>query len=295
LRGAARALTERAYFAPVRIALIVVTLALLVPAASAAPSGAVTRGAVQVDGLTRTYRVFVPARPKKPPPLVLVFHGAGGTGESIARSTGFDVHAERGGFIAVYPNGIGRTWNAGACCGPAQHLGVNDVRFVSRLIDKLASQYRVDRKRIYVTGMSNGGLFSYALACALSGRIAAAAPVAGTLVSECKPSLPVSILHVHGLADPRIPFAGGYGTGRAGIDWPPVQAGIDRWRELDGCPANGATTVNLVISTTVWAPCRNGTEVRLVTIAGIGHAWPKEPYAATVEIWRFFAAHHPRR
>jgi polyhydroxybutyrate depolymerase len=269
-------------------------LALLVPAASAAPAGAIVRGSVQVDGLTRTYRLYLPARLQKPAPAVLVFHGAGGTAESIARSTGFDTQADRGRFIAVYLDGVGRTWNAGPCCGPAQQLDVDDIGFVSKLLEKLVSRYRLDRKRIYATGMSNGGLFSYALACALSGRIAAAAPVAATLVSECAPSSPVSILHVHGLADPRIPFAGGYGTGRAGIDWPPVQRGVDLWRKLDACPAAGATTVNLVITTSVWTPCRRRTEVRLVTIAGVGHMWPHEPYDATAQIWRFFAA-HPKR
>jgi polyhydroxybutyrate depolymerase len=278
----------------VRVVPIVAALAFLVPAASAAPEGTVSRGFVRVDGLTRTYRLFVPSRPKRLSPVVLVFHGAGGTGESIARSTGFDAQADRARFIAVYLDGVGRTWNAGPCCGAAQRLNVNDIGFVSRLLDKLALQYRLDRRRIYVTGMSNGGLFSYAVACALPGRIAAAASVAGTLVSQCAPSSPVSILHVHGLADPRIPIAGGYGTGRAGLEWPPVQAGIDRWRALDGCPADGATTLNAVISTTVWAPCDRGTEVRLVTIAGAGHVWPRTPYDATVQIWQFFAA-HPRR
>jgi polyhydroxybutyrate depolymerase len=278
----------------VRIGPVLATFVLLVPAASAAPSGTVTRGSVQVDGLTRTYRLYVPARLKKPPPVVLVFHGAGGTGESISRSTGFDAQADRGRFLAVYLDGVGRTWSAGLCCGPAQRFGVNDIGFVSKLLDRLAARYRIDRKRIFATGMSNGGLFSYALACALPGRIAVAAPVAGTLVSACATSSPVAILHVHGLADTRIPFAGGYGTGRAGVEWPPVQAGIDRWRTLDACSATAKTTVAGAVTTTSWAPCRGGTEVRLVTIDGVGHVWPKDPYGATAEIWRFFAA-HPKR
>jgi polyhydroxybutyrate depolymerase len=273
------------------MALALVALALLVPAAGAAPTGTALRGSVHVDGLTRTYRVFVPAHLRRPAPVVLVFHGAGGTGEAIARSTGFDAQAERNGFLAVYPNGVGRTWNAGACCGPAQQLGVDDVGFVSRLLDKLATQYRVDRKRIFATGMSNGGVFSYALACVLAGRIAAAAPVAATLVSECAPSSPVSLFHVHGLADPRIPFAGGVGTGRAEIQWPPVQDGIDRWRVFDGCSAAGTTATQGPVTTSDWSPCKNGSAVRLVTLAGVGHVWPRGQYDATRAIWRFFVAH----
>jgi polyhydroxybutyrate depolymerase len=292
LRTAACALTHRFYVAAVRLALAAATLALLVPAASAAPNGTVTRGSVQLDGLTRTYRVFVPARTKKPAPVVLVFHGGFGTGARVATQTGFDAEAEKRGFIAVYPDGVGRAWNAGPCCGAPSRLGVNDVGFVSKLLDKLGRQYAIAKKRIFATGISNGGLISYRLACELSNRIAAVAPVAATLVSQCSPKKPLSILHIHGLDDENIPFEGGQGTrGVVDLDWPPVEQGIELWRKLDGCPAAGAATMGPVISMTVWAPCRSGTEVRLVTIAGAGHVWPKEPYGATPEIWRFFAAH----
>jgi polyhydroxybutyrate depolymerase len=292
LRTAAYALTHRFYVAAVRLALVAAALALLVPAASAAPNGTVTRGSVQVDGLTRTYRVFVPARPKKPAPVVLVFHGGFGTGARVATQTGFDAEAEKRGFIAVYPDGVGRAWNAGPCCGAPSRLGVNDVGFVSKLLDKLGRRYAIDKRRIYATGISNGGLISYRVACELSNRIAAVAPVATTLVSRCSPRKAVSILHVHGLEDANIPFEGGQGTrGVVDLEWPPVEQGIELWRKLDGCPAAGAATVGPVISMTVWTPCRSGTEVRLVTIAGVGHVWPKEPYSATSEIWRFFAAH----
>ena len=277
-----------------RIGLAIAALAVLVPSASAVSAGTIARGSLQVDGLTRTYRLYVPAKVKKPTPVVLVFHGAGGTGEAIARSSAFDAQGAREGFLVVYPDGFARTWNAGRCCGPAQRLGVNDVRFIARLLDRLGSEYRLDRKRVYTTGLSNGGMFSYALACALSGRIAAAAPVAATLVTDCAPSRSVSILHVHGLDDPRVPFTGGVGSGRAGIDWPPVQRGIDRWRGLNACPATGTVVTQGTATTSEWSPCMNGTAVRLVTLAGVGHMWPREPYDATRQIWRFFAA-HPRR
>jgi polyhydroxybutyrate depolymerase len=275
-----------------RVVLLVTALALGSSAATAASSGTVTLGSVQVDGKTRTYRVFRPTRPKNSAPLVLVFHGGFGTGARVASQTGFDAEAERRGFIAVYPDGLGRAWNAGPCCGVPSRLGVNDVGFVSKLLDKLGRQYSIDKRRIYATGISNGGLFSYRLACELSSRIAAAAPVAATLVSTCSPKKPVSILHIHGLEDENIPFEGGQGTrGVVDFEWPSVEQGIERWRKLDGCPAAGAATMGPVIEMTVWTPCRSGTEVRLVTIAGVGHTWPKEPYNATSEIWRFLAAH----
>ena len=287
-----RCVTRQSYVAAMRVVLLVTALALGASAATAASSGTVTRGSVQVDGQTRTYRVFVPTRPKKPAPLVLVFHGGFGTGARVAGQTGFDAEAEKRGFIAVYPDGLGRAWNAGPCCGAPSRLNVNDVGFVAKLLDRLGRQYSIDKRRIYATGISNGGLFSYRLACELSSRIAAAAPVAATLVSSCSPKKPVSILHIHGLEDENIPFEGGQGTrGVVELEWPPVEQGIERWRKLDGCPAAGAATMGPVIVMTVWTPCRSGTEIRLVTIAGAGHTWPKAPYNATSEIWRFFAAH----
>ena len=288
-----RRITSRAYVAGLRSALIAGLLALLVPAASAAPGGKVTRGTLRVDGLTRTYRVFVPTRPKKPAPLVLVFHGGFGTGARVASQTGIDAEAEKRGFIAVYPDGLGRAWNAGPCCGAPSRLNVDDVGFVSKLLDKLGRQYPIDKRRIYATGISNGGLISYRIACELSGRIAAVAPVAATLsTSPCAPKAPVSILHVHGLDDQNVPFEGGKGTrGVTGLDWPPVQQGVDAWRSLDACPAAGQATVSGAVSTSSWKSCRRSSEVRLVTIAGVGHTWPKQPYATTAEVWRFFATH----
>jgi polyhydroxybutyrate depolymerase len=279
-----------------RFAIAAALVTALVPAASATSSGVVTRGAVQVDGLTRTYRVYVPTRPKKPAPLVLVFHGGFGTGERVARQTGFDGEAEKRGVIAVYPDGLGRAWNAGPCCGLPSRTNLDDVAFVSKLLDKLERQYAIDRKRIYATGISNGGLISYRVACELSGRVAAAAPVAATLVTpRCTPRTAVSILHVHGLEDENLPFAGGKGTrGVTGFDWPPAQDGIDTWRRLDRCAADGTTDVDGAITTISWKPCARSTEVRLVTIAGMGHQWPKGPYHGNPEIWRFFAA-HPKR
>jgi polyhydroxybutyrate depolymerase len=280
----------------VRSALLVAAVAALVPAASAAPTGTVTRGFVHVDGLTRTYRAYVPAKVRSPAPLVLVFHGGFGTGSRVAAQTGFDAEAERRRFIAVYPDGVGRAWNAGPCCGFPSRAGVDDVRFVSKLLDKLGRQYAIDKRTIYATGISNGGLIAYRLACQLSGRIAAAAPVATTLItSPCAPKAPVSILHIHGLEDENIPFEGGRGTrGVTGFEWPPVQQGIDTWRELDRCPDAGRTAVEGAVTTMTWRPCRKGTEVRLVTVAGMAHQWPKQPYDGNTEIWRFFAA-HPRR
>ena len=209
---------------------------------------------MQVDGRTRTYRIFVPARPKKPAPLVFVFHGGFGTGargepDRIRRRGG-----ERG-FVAVYPDGLGRAWNARPCCGASSRLGVDDVGFVAKLLDRLGRQYPIDRKRIYATGISNGGLFSYRLACELSGRIAAAASVAATLISRCSPSRPSRSSTCTGWKTRTSRSRADRGRGVVDLEWPAAQDGIERWRTLDGCPATAKTTVSGAVTASSWAPC----------------------------------------
>jgi polyhydroxybutyrate depolymerase len=282
------------------------SLALLLAAATlaAAPQDKIVHGSLSYQGRERTYRVFVPASLKPRPALVLVLHGGFGTGDGAATQTGFDGQARKAGFVVAYPDGIGRSWNALTCCGPAQSQKVDDVGFLSRLIDTLAARYKVDRDRTYATGISNGGLMSYVLACRLADKIAAIGPVAATMdLDGCTPSRPVSVVHIHGLADKNIPFNGGRGSkGVTSNDWRSVPDTIDRWRRLDGCtdelrrPPGEYELVR-------YLPCRRKTEVALYTLPGGGHSWPGgerispllDPPStlldATQTIWRFFASH----
>src|SRR4030042_572429 len=132
-------------------------------------------------------------------PLVIVLHGGGGNAQSTAGMTGMNVKADSSGVIAVYPNGNGRlsdekllTWNAGNCCGYALDNNIDDVAFIRSLIDDLQSKLAIDQSRVYATGISNGGMMSYLLACQLSDKIAAIAPVAGTMgMNSCLPAQPV--------------------------------------------------------------------------------------------------------
>src|SRR4030042_1455717 len=110
-------------------------------------------------------------------PLVIVLHGGGGTAQSTAGMTGMNVKADSSGVIAVYPNGNGRvsdekllTWNAGNCCGYALDNNIDDVGFIRELIDKLEKKLAIDKARIYATGISNGGMMSYRLACELADK-----------------------------------------------------------------------------------------------------------------------------
>src|SRR5690606_38463985 len=168
---------------------------------------------------TRRYVVRVPARVARSnalAPLVIVLHGGGGNASNAETMTGFTRKAEREGFIVVYPEGTARgrvpllTWNAGHCCGYAMEQRVDDVGFITALIDKLQSTHRIDPDRIYVTGMSNGGMMSHRLGIELSHRIAAIGPVVGAVFGdEGRPRAPVSAIMINGMLDESVPYDGG--------------------------------------------------------------------------------------
>lgn len=267
--------------------------------ATAAP-GVETLVTITFGGLERSYLVYVPAsvHADSPAPLVFVFHGYTGSAEDMRYSSGFDRFADTGGFIAVYPNGteaLPRTlsWNGGGCCGSAQRDNVDDVGYIRRIIGDLQAAYNIDSRRIFTTGMSNGGIFSYRLACEMADTFAAAAPVAGAaMYGQCSPAAPISILHIHGLDDNVIPYFGSTGADRLnGLFFPPVEAEISNWAAWNGCP--GKATVEETGSNrhTVYAPCRAGTAVELHAIAGLGHRWPEAEFPASQTIWEFFQVH----
>jgi polyhydroxybutyrate depolymerase len=261
-------------------------LATLVAAAPLTP-GDQTR-TLQHDGDTRSYLVHVPPKydPKRPTPVVLAFHGGGSNPEQMVRFCGLNEKADKEGFIAVYPEGTGwlnlLTWNGGNCCGYAMKNNVNDVAFVRALLDDLAKAANIDAKRVFATGISNGGILCYRLASELSDRIAAIAPVAGTMgTATCHPKRPVSVIHFHGTDDKFLPFAGGTGEGVSQTDFYSVDHSIRAWVKADGCSerpkvedlpqkADDGTAVQRK----TYGPGTNHAEVVLFVIRGGGHTWP---------------------
>ncbi len=278
------------------------------------------RRSLTVDGRERTYLLHVPPSydGHRSVPLVLVFHGGGSNADQMVRFCGLNETADREGFLVVYPNGTGRTrrlltWNAGNCCGYAVRNNVDDVKFVRELLREVAKVARVDSRRVYATGMSNGAIFCYRLADELSDRFAAIAPVSGTMGrATCAPKRPVSVLHFHGTDDLFVPYAGG--RGRRSITLTrffSVEHTIQAWVRANGCPdkpvverlpdrADDGTWVEKK----TYGPGRDGAEVVLVEIHGGGHTWPgREPplrflgrtthdIAANDLIWSFFRRHH---
>ena len=168
-------------------------------------------------------RTYVVHRPTERPsaaglPVLLILHGRFGTAENTARLTHFDQVADRAGFLAVYPEGVERSWSDARGTTEASTAGVDDVAFISALIDELVARDGVDPARVYVTGFSNGGILTQQLGCQLAGKLAGIAPVAGptppSLPPACHPSRPLPVLEIHGTADPVVPYQGG--TVRAG-------------------------------------------------------------------------------
>ncbi len=271
---------------------------------------------------TRTYRIYIPtmlvAQKPQSVPLVIVLHGGGGNAKNAAHVTGFSQKANTEGFIVVYPNGtslIGKsiflTWNSGNCCGYAFENNVDDVGFIKTLIEKLEKQFPIDPKRIYVTGISNGAMMSYRIACELSDRIAAIAPVAGALnVQDCKPTHPVSVVIFHGMHDNHVLYHGGkslkMADGRERVD-KPVSYAVSFWTKNNQCTAIPQTEEKGRTIRELYAGGSSGTEVLLYGIKGGGHSWPggkktgyigaDEPVyeiSATDLIWEFFK-NHPKQ
>jgi polyhydroxybutyrate depolymerase len=271
----------------------------------------VTRLSLRVQGDKREYLLYRPSGTgNRPIPLVIVLHGGGGNGQQAMKMSAWNEEAQRRGWMVAYPSGSGKlgnrllTWNAGQCCGYAMEKGVDDVAFIDKMLSNIAASSPLDSSRVYVTGISNGAMLAYRLACEMSDRITAIAPVSGTLgLASCQPSRPVSIMHFHGTADNNVPFEGGFGKEAINrISKRSIPSTLDEWRRINQCPA--PETARVISDTTFLSSrCRNDQEVTLVKIDGGGHAWPGSPVSyppfdktspyidATKEMAVFFSRH----
>lgn len=229
------------------------------------------------DGRERTVQLHLPDdyRPDRAWPVVLVYHGRGNTGAGTEAFSGLDTLPA----IVAYGNGVVGTgdgerqaWEGAPYSAP----GVDDVAYTNDLLDKLESELCVDTRRVYATGKSNGAGFTAILACELSGRIAAIAPVAAALYGtghpDCLPRRPVPVIEFHGTNDVTIPYVGDVDRGL-----PAVPHWVGGWVERNECatgPAVEATAAD--VTTYRWTDCRRGAEVTHVAVLGGGHTWPGE-------------------
>ncbi len=255
-------------------------------------------------GRDRTYILQVPRGydGRTPIPLVFLFHGGGGNAAGVESRVGFRTLADEGGFIGVVPNGINRQWNDGRSDSArlVQQIGnVDDVGFVAALIDHLAGRFRIDPLRIYATGLSNGGFLSNRLGVELSARLAAIAPVSGTLGRAIAPNFvpqnPVAVLYMHGTSDDIVPYGGGQ-VDNLGGDVISAAELVNLWVKADGCATPARAEQLPRVRRDTYTPCRAGTEVVFYTIEGGGHNWPQPMGVEAIQlIWDFFRAHPKAR
>jgi polyhydroxybutyrate depolymerase len=275
-------------------------------------------GMLSFGGVERHFIYVVPAAydGKTPVPVVLIFHGAGNTGALMESTLGFTELQSRKCFLAVYPDGIDKAWNGGREEPTTlESARSDDVGFVSALIDAMGAKFKVDPKRIYATGSSNGAIFCETLAVRLSERIAAIGPVNGTLGPSVSGKFPlkhpVSVISFNGTADPFVPFMGVEIPGHKLLSAPDT---IAFWVKADACDTAPSVTEipkavpddGTAVRRLDFANGRDGTEVVAYIIAHGGHTWPgfhtypgwaklagktAMSVNATEAIWDFFANH----
>jgi polyhydroxybutyrate depolymerase len=266
------------------------------------------------DGLTREYVVHVPRSysTRMLAPMLIALHGGGGDADYQADDSKYGLisKSEQAGFIAVFPNGYSRrpsgilaTWNAGGCCAAAVEDKADDVGFIREVIARMERQASIDRHRIFATGMSNGAMMSWRLACELP-EIRAIAPVAGTdNTAVCRPTHPVAVIEFHALDDDHVLFNGGYGPrSLAKANFTSVAATQAKWVRLDRAQPQATRVLSVP-----GAHCdlhrakAGGAPVELCVTDSGGHSWPgggtqqgrKQPsmaISANDLMWQFFSS-----
>lgn len=283
---------------------------------------------IQSGGLERSVLVHVPPAydGNTPLPLVLMLHGMGGTAANSMRETGWSEKADVETFIAAYPEATRpdplqppslrrnpQAWNDGSGRFHAAERSIDDVAFISAVFDRLARDYRIDDRRVYVAGFSNGASMAFRVGAELSDRVAAIAPNAGACWTRT-PQLKrgISLCYITGTADSLNPLEGGFpklnlgGGNQGGKPKPPVSDSIEKWTKVLNCPDSPVSdeTTNGV-QTRRFGSGRDGAEVLFITVEGLGHHWAggisqapeflvgrnTSKLKATDVVWDFFQSH----
>jgi len=271
---------------------------------------------ITVDGLNRTFILYKPSIvyiQNQRMPLVVVLHGGFGSGKKMFKGIGPTLHrlAERDHFMVAYPDSMNQNWNDGRPVGPGE---ANDVKFLSDMIDFLIGRFNADPRRVYITGASNGGMMTYRMACDHADKLAAVAPLIGSIpaayFNRCRPAEPLPILMMNGTEDPFVPWNGGPVKSGRGGEVLPIQKTVQFWVRNnrsnsvpqkqtlpDRVPRDGTR-----VHVDYYAASPGGADTLLYTIEGGGHTWPgasgqapprivgrkSQDIDATTAIWEFF-------
>lgn len=235
-------------------------------------------GSVQHGGRERTYVVHVPTTytGSEPVPVVFDFHGYGSSGSGQMGASGFRELSDEHGFVGVYPNGVGGSWHVNGCCGQAAQQNLDEVGAVRVILAEVMKQVCVDPRRIYASGISQGGGMAHHVGCLAADVFAAIAPVSSDLRTEpCAPSRPISELSIRGTGDTLSAYEGGP-VGPAGMQYQSIgaQETLERWRMIDECTGEPVTTLELCET---YPQCAGGVEVTLCTLPGAGHVLYANP------------------
>lgn len=289
--------------------LLVCAAIALAPSAPAAHADSILSG-----GITRTYEIFRPSSQRGPVPAVILLHGAGGTGAHLERFTDFDRVAASAGIVAIYPQGMHNNWNDHR--GEGAQSDADDRQFLLDLIAALAAKDVVDPHRVYIAGISNGGLMALDMACNYADRIAGAGIVAGSLPAgyRCAPARALPVIFFHGTEDKLIPFAGGRIAGQAASDHGSVisaQETVAFFAQANGCKTRDSQDLpdpvppdGTHVTIYRYGDCAPGGALENVVIKGGGHSWPGARQGilldhllgpasggvdTSAELWRFFS------
>jgi len=257
------------------------------------------------DNEERNYILYIPASYDplgKSFPLVFNFHGFTSAALAQREYSNMNPVADENDFIVCYPNGIDNAWNVNWNFGSSE----DDLGFTEAMIENISASYHINLGKVYACGMSNGGFFSYSLACNMADKFAAVASVTGSfspqMMNECAPSRKVPVMQIHGTEDAIVPYDGTNFTAE------PIEEVIAFWLTHNICSADFDFTQfddlfpddNSTASQKYYTDCEDDSEVLFVTIDGGGHTWPNSPiqlpgtnldYDASVKIWEFFDKH----
>ncbi len=318
-----------------RIAGLLIAVVIAAVCVAAAPKGFAVRGkarTLQVDGRERSYLVYVPEGFKGPLPVVFVLHGGGNSRglasktRQLERYTQMNEIAARDGFIVIFPAAYEGNWNDGRGVDfmPAQKQNIDDVKFIKQVLEEVARQHAVDRRRVFATGVSNGGCMSHRLAAEAADTFVAVAPVIGgmpkPLAPQFKPGKPVSLFVIQGDADPLMPFEGGsvgYSFAKKRGEVLATPAMLEMYVKHNG--VSGSPRISMMpdkdktdgatVQMTVYPPGRNRARVQYYRVKNGGHTWPGKPpylpealigktcqdFDASEAIWQFFKSCPPRK
>ncbi len=270
---------------------------------------------LMIFGRNRFFKVHLPLgyTVQKEYPVVFVFHGGGGNPDNIEKTTDFSTKADKEGFIVVYPYGTGSfpkkllTWNTWDCCGYADKKNIDDVSFIKKVLEIIKTKYSVNQNMIFATGLSNGGMMCYLLACEMPDQFAAVAPVAATMFDEnqCTANSEISMIIFNSIDDKHIPYEGGIGDESiVKVEKMPVEKVVNFWVNKFNCVLLNKTEVSSYNKIDYMN--KKGTEIIFYKMMGGGHSWPGgergrfradkpvKDVSATDLIWEFFK-NHPKK